>query len=41
MHSLSHRVGGASGDKEILISTIIGAAAIVAAFWLALNLDAF
>jgi hypothetical protein len=35
------RVGGASGDKAILISTIIGVAAIVGAFWLALDINAF
>merc|ERR1711966_394645 len=38
---LGNNVGGASGDKEIVISTAIGAIAIIGAFILALNLDAF
>eukprot|EP00291_Cryptomonas_curvata_P027340 CAMPEP_0172206126 /NCGR_PEP_ID=MMETSP1050-20130122/33032_1 /TAXON_ID=233186 /ORGANISM="Cryptomonas curvata, Strain CCAP979/52" /LENGTH=147 /DNA_ID=CAMNT_0012885149 /DNA_START=289 /DNA_END=732 /DNA_ORIENTATION=- len=38
---LGNKVGGASGDNAILISTVVGALAIIGAFVLALNENAF
>jgi hypothetical protein len=41
MSEVSLQVGGADGDKAILYSTLVGVAAIVGAFALAVGGDAF